>query len=95
MADDDEGRYTVADCMDETTARSIAFILNYECIEQILQSHTEEQDRADKAEGLVMHLEKINSGLIDRILILWKYMDSKQQKLATKELEAIKDTTHG
>ena len=51
MADDDDGRYTVADCMDETTARHVSFILNHEDIEQILQSHTEEQDMADKAES--------------------------------------------
>ena len=59
MADDEEGRYTIADCMDEATARSIAFMLNYEDIEQILQSHTEEQEMALKTEAKVKELEEM------------------------------------
>ncbi len=67
MADDEEGRYTVADCMDETTARQVSFILNHEDIEQILQSHTEEQDRADKAEERVKELEKMNKKITEEL----------------------------
>lgn len=59
MADDEVGRYTIADCMDEATARKVAKLLSYEDIDEILKSHDWEQSEAVRLGERVKELEDV------------------------------------